>query len=143
MAVVVCEDLARMDPVSEVLRSVGPNLLIALLMDGPQIRGRWSWRYASVLAEDPGTSVLTVTSLGMSRLSQPSSGATDRSRTIALWRDKVFGEREIDLEDDAVGCVLSVVCQSAEELSIDGRPDDGEAHCPVFAGLHQVRVNGH
>jgi 5-methylcytosine-specific restriction enzyme A len=47
------------------MRSVGPNLVVALLMDGPQLTARWPARYASVLADDPGSSVLTLTSLGM------------------------------------------------------------------------------
>lgn len=35
MAVLICEDLARPDPAGEIIRAVGPNLIIALLMDGP------------------------------------------------------------------------------------------------------------
>lgn len=62
----ICEDLARQDPVAEVVRAVGPNLVIALLMDGPQLNSRWPARYATVLADDPGSSVLTLTSVGMS-----------------------------------------------------------------------------
>jgi hypothetical protein len=58
------EDLARPDPVGDLVRSVGPNLVIALLMDGPQLRARWSGRYAMSLADDPGSFVLSVTSLG-------------------------------------------------------------------------------
>jgi hypothetical protein len=38
----VCEDLARPDPVASIVRAVGPNLLIALLMDGPQTKERWA-----------------------------------------------------------------------------------------------------
>ena len=49
----VCEDLARPDPVANMVRAVGPNLLIALLMDGPQTKERWAARYATVLADDP------------------------------------------------------------------------------------------
>lgn len=77
----VCEDLARQDPAADLIRAVGPNLLIALLMDGPQLSGRWPARYASVLAEDPGTSVLTLTSLGMAERSRPiiQSGSAHRS----------------------------------------------------------------
>jgi hypothetical protein len=65
LAVLVCEDLARYDPVMPTLLAVGPNLVVALLMDGPQLERRWPGRYATVLAEDPGSSVLTLTSLGM------------------------------------------------------------------------------
>jgi hypothetical protein len=71
MSVLICEDLARPDPVGDVIRAVGPNLIIALLSDGPQIGSRWPGRYASGFADDPGSSVLTVTSLGMSKLSRP------------------------------------------------------------------------
>ena len=55
-SVLICEDLARQDPAADLIRAVGPNLVIALLMDGPQLNGRWPARYASVLAEDPGSS---------------------------------------------------------------------------------------
>jgi hypothetical protein len=64
-SVLICADLARQDPAADLIRAVGPNLLIALLMDGPQLSHRWPARYAAVPAEDPGTSVQTLTSLGM------------------------------------------------------------------------------
>ena len=53
LAVLVCEDLARIDPVQSVVRAVGPNLVVALLMDGAQLERRWPGRYATVLADDP------------------------------------------------------------------------------------------
>lgn len=65
----ICEDLARSDPCHEILRAVGPNIVFSLLMDGPQLRTRWSARYASALAEDPGCTVLTLTSQGMAERS--------------------------------------------------------------------------
>lgn len=138
--VLVCEDLARQDPVANALRTVAPGLVIALLMDGPQLSSRWSSRYASVLAEDPGSSVLTLTSLGMSNLSRIrlDGNTKDRRRTIALWRDAMYGEREIELEPDADACVLSLVCKKEEEFTADGRGDGGTAYFPVFAGVHQV-----
>lgn len=141
----ICEDLARQEPVTEVVRAVGPNLIFALLMDGPQLRNRWSSRYASVLAEDPGSSILSVTSLGMSRRSEPSTdnpGQPDKRHTVALWRDAHFGEREIavaDPEHDA--CVLSLVCKMDEEFTIDGRSDNRMAHFPVYAGDFSFAVN--
>lgn len=82
----ICEDLARQDPVAEIVRAVGPNLVIALLMDGPQLPERWPARYATVLADDPGSSVLTLTNLGMSELSRPPS-IQSPSRAVALWKD--------------------------------------------------------
>ena len=136
----VCEDLARQEPVTEVVRSVGPNLIFALLMDGPQLKSRWSSRYASVLAEDPGCSVLTLTSLGMSRRSQGGDPANDRSHTIALWRDSVYGERELSIRPGEDACLLSLVCKTAEEFTIDGRGDGGSAHFPVFSGWTSFAV---
>jgi hypothetical protein len=49
IATLLCEDLARVDPCQELIRSIGPNLVLVLLMDGPQLRPRWSGRYATVL----------------------------------------------------------------------------------------------
>ncbi len=134
----VCEDLARQDPLSEVVRSVGPNLVIALLMDGPQLSGRWSSRYASVLAEDPGSSVLTLTSLGMSILSSPAHGfrAPDRSRVVALWRDVKRGTVELELGPDEEAMVLTLSRSSIEEFTLDGRGDGSVAHFPIYAGHH-------
>lgn len=139
MCVLVCEDLARQDPVADVIRAVGPNMVFALLMDGPQLRNRWPSRYASVLAEDPGSSVLTITSLGMakrSRRREEEAAMPDRSGTIALWRDAIYGEREISIENGHDACVLSLVCRTTREFTIDGRDDNEQAHFPVFAGVH-------
>lgn len=136
--VLICEDLARQDPVNEVVRAVGPNLVFALLMDGPQLRNRWSSRYASVLAEDPGCSVLSLTSLGMSLRSRPNrdgDAVVDKSRTIALWRDAIYGEREIALGEGQDACVLSLVCRTEPEYTIDGRPDSKPSYFPVYAGM--------
>ena len=47
-AVLICEDLARQEPAAELIRAVGSNLVIALLMDGPQLNNRWPARYAAV-----------------------------------------------------------------------------------------------
>jgi hypothetical protein len=126
--VLVCEDLARQEPVSRLVRAVAPNLLIALLMDGPQIAKRWPARYASVLAEDPGCSVLSLTSRGMVALTekQHPRPAGCRTRQIALWSD-VRGRSEIPLEDDAGGVVLSLTRQPVQEHSADGRSHEAAA----------------
>ena len=42
----VCEDLARPDPVTDVIRAVAPTLVVGLLLDGPQLAARWPARYA-------------------------------------------------------------------------------------------------
>jgi len=107
-SVLICEDLARPDPIGDVLRAVGPNLIIALLCDAPQLIGRWPGRYAGALADDPGSSVLTVTSSGMANLSQPQPGRTNKCRTIALWRDAKAGVQEIELAPDAAAVLLNL-----------------------------------
>ncbi len=71
--VLICEDLARQDPAGHIVRAVGPDLVIALLFDGPQIPTRWPAYHATVLADDPGSSVLTLSCLGMTNLSRPRS----------------------------------------------------------------------
>lgn len=143
-SVLVCEDLARQDPAADLIRTVGPNLLIALLMDGPQLSGRWPSRYASVLAEDPGTSVLTLTSLGMAERSRPLSRLTgkrsERSRVVALWRDAIAGEIEISLDSGDDACVLSLECRMVEEFCADGRGDGMGTSCPVFAGYRSFQA---
>jgi predicted amidohydrolase len=131
MSVLICEDLARQEPVAEIVRAVGPNLVIALLADGPQLEKRWSARYAAVLADDPGCSVLTLTSLGMTELSRP------ESRVIALWKDAKSGAREIELPHGAFGLVLSITRESASANTADGRTGEKKAlHlsgvCPIM-----------
>jgi hypothetical protein len=142
-SVLICEDLARQDPAADLIRTVGPNLLIALLMDGPQLSKRWPARYAAVLAEDPGTSVLTLTSLGMAERSRPILGSGERapvSRVIALWRDAVEGEIQISLDADHNACVLNLEYQMRTEYCADGRSDHGQTRYPVYAGYRSFRV---
>ena len=67
----VCEDLAQIDDVADVVRSVGPTMIYTPVLDGPQLSSRWAARYASVLADDPGSAVVTLTSYGMALRSRP------------------------------------------------------------------------
>lgn len=141
--VLLCEDLARQDPAADLIRAVGPNLLIALLMDGPQLSGRWPARYASVLADDPGTSVLTLTSLGMAERSRPiiqSGQRAQPSRVIALWRDAIEGEIQIALDPGDDACVLSLEFQMRTEYCADGRSDQGQTRYPVYAGYRSFKT---
>lgn len=118
-APLVCEDLARLDEVADVVRRVGPSLVVALLLDGPQIGTRWPCRYASILADDPGAAVLTLTSFGMAALSRP-PGAT-RSRVVAHWNDRAGGVREIALAPRASAILLSVRVEGETLWTADGR----------------------
>jgi hypothetical protein len=144
-SVLICEDLARQDPAAELIRAVGPNLMIALLMDGPQLNTRWAARYASVLAEDPGCSVLSLTSLGMAERSRPVLRATGQrvppSRVIGLYRDAIGGEVELALDGDHNACLLTLECQRHAEFAADGRSDGGESRYPVFAGYRSFRCD--
>jgi hypothetical protein len=135
----VCEDLARQDPVAELVRSVGPNLVVALLMDAPQLAMRWPARYATVLADDPGSSVLTVTSAGMVDLSRPPSGAK-QSRAIGLWKDARSGYAELELPKDAQGLLLNLCLENREEFTADGRSDGRTTCYPRLGGIHHVRL---
>lgn len=139
MSVLICEDLARPDPVGDVVRAVGPNLIIALLSDGPQIGSRWPGRYASGFADDPGSSVLTVTSRGMSKLSKPSDPAKDKSTTVALWRDARSGTHEIVCPADNEGIVLNITAEYHEEWTADGRGDGKNSGYPVLSGYHLIK----
>jgi hypothetical protein len=137
--VLICEDLARQDPVAELVRTVGPNLVIALLMDGPQMTKRWSARYATVLADDPRCSVLTLTSAGFVDLSLAQTPGADRS--VGLWKDGHSGEAtEIVLEKGAQGVLLSLSSRMEKEWTADGRHDDETTGYLRLTGVHQIRT---
>jgi hypothetical protein len=133
LAVLVCEDLARIDPVQGVVRAVGPNLVITLLMDGPQLERRWPGRYATVLADDPGSAVLTLTSMGLMR-------RTDGvSNQIGLWKDPKGGLREIQLPDGCHGVALSLTPSFEEEFCSDWRTDNQGAMRLTLGEVFAVR----
>ncbi|EKO3505156.1 hypothetical protein LIA67_002749 [Vibrio fluvialis] len=115
----ICEDLARQEPVAQAVRSVGPHLVVALLLDGPQLKFRWPGKYAAVLSDDPGSSVLSVTALGMSRRS---TGFGDPpSNVIGLWSDVDNGSQELKMSDGGIGYVLTAKVTNVPMWSIDGR----------------------
>lgn len=130
----ICEDLARQEPVGDLIRGIGPTLLIALLSDGPQFQFRWSARYASILADDPGTAVLSLTSLGMVKRSQSAEAAgrntpiTPSNRhTVGLWKDMIKGTRELNLHDNNSALLFTISANFKEEFTIDGRTDHTNA----------------
>jgi hypothetical protein len=132
----LCEDLARHDPVAPLIRAVGPNLVVALLLDGPQLKSRWSARYATVLADDPGSSVLSVTSLGMALRSRPEGYKP--SRVVALWKDPKAGSRELTLDEKKEGLIISVSTSDIKEWTADGRDDSNCATTLVLSGVECV-----
>jgi hypothetical protein len=125
----ICEDLAQLEPVSEIIRGVGPSLLIAVLMDGPQIKERWPARYASIFADDPGTAVLTLTSLGMLKKCSQTNSKEKNTTSVALWKDQLKGWRTIDILDceNRSTALLTVSASYSDEYSADGRSDEGPA----------------
>src|SRR5215471_13344558 len=134
----VCEDLAQIDDLAEVIRSVGPTVVITPLMDGPQLSSRWAARYASVLADDPGSAVLTLTSFGMVQRCRPHG--RDSAPVIALWKDPVQGIREIHLEGGDQGVLLTVCGDRSPRRTADGRwPVYNSTHYFDVA-VHQVRT---
>jgi hypothetical protein len=135
----VCEDLAHNDDIAQLMRSVGPTVVLTVLLDGPQLTSRWTARYASVLADDPGSAVLTLTSYGMVERSRPHG--REASRVIALWKDPTRGVREIPLEPGAHAVLLTVSMDRATRFSADGRwPIENSTSCSAVA-VHQVRAS--
>ena len=131
LATIICEDLARIDPVQPIIRSIGPNLVISLLQDGPQWLSRWPGRYSTVLSEDPGSSVLTFTSLGMVERSML-PGDLRTARTVGLWKDGKSPARELDLPKNALGLILKLQIDTESNMTLDGRSDDGETKVIVL-----------
>jgi hypothetical protein len=119
VAALVCEDLARNDPVLPTVAAVGPTLVIALLLDGPQLTNRWPGRYATVLAEDPGSSVLTLTSLGM--IERSAMPGADTKPVVGLWKDSYGPAKELVLPKGSHGLVLTLNCCKRRQVTLDHR----------------------
>lgn len=135
----ICEDLARSDPCQELVRGIGPNLVIALLMDGPQLKDRWPARYATVLAEDPGSSVLTVTSAGLLRRSNDTRQfpASDK---VGLWRDDTGRTIELSLGPSAQALCLTLQPTAIQERTLDGRADNTGSQSWRLTGVAPVTI---
>jgi len=142
MCALICEDLARPDPVGDIIRAIGPNLVIALLLDGPQIPERWSARYATALTDDPGCSVLTLTSKGMAKLSRPryKRGYKENAETIASWKDIRGSTLRIDLKGGEAA-VLGIKIDRREEWTADGRDCGKQVGYPLLHWVHLL-ANG-
>jgi hypothetical protein len=139
LATLVCEDLSQNGDIAELIRSVGPTALITVLLDGPQLNSRWAARYASVLADDPGSAVLTLSSFGMVQRSRPHD--RDASRVIALWKDPTKGVREIPLEPGAQGVVLTICTDRGTRRSADGRWPVDNGISLFDAAVHQIQAS--
>lgn len=140
LTTLICEDLARVDPCQAVVRAVGPDLLIALLMDGPQLGHRWPGRYATVLADDPGTSVLCFTSFGLIAR-QNDIGKFDQASSIALWKDEKAGIKPLELSREADALLLHIEVKQKNEHTLDGRSDGGASNRWEYKGHRQVTAS--
>ena len=109
------------------------------LLDGPQLSSRWGARYAGVLADDPGSAVLTLTPFGMAQRSRPPGHHP--SPVVALWKGPGQNIHEIPLERGAHGILLSATVGPAVRRSFDGRRPghDGSEFHGVSA--HQIRAS--
>ncbi|MEL7169548.1 MAG: hypothetical protein AAGN64_09390, partial [Bacteroidota bacterium] len=127
----ICEDLSRIEPISELVRGVGPTLVLALLFDGPQLPDRWSGRYASVLADDPGSAVLTVTSFGAARSSRAEAPFTNDPEVVieekdelyevvASWKSRQSAFRKLHARDKQA-LLVTLTAEIGEEYSLDNR----------------------
>jgi len=140
----ICEDLARSDPCHRNLRAIGPNLLFVLLMDGPQLPFRWSARYSTGMTDDPGTSVLTITSRALVERANTSRRKSLEKRiralvnkgenadslidelnrigwSVALFKDDKSSPTPIVCTPDNQAVLLELKVQKVEEVSFDGR----------------------
>lgn len=134
----ICEDLARPDPMADAIRAAGPNLVVCLLMDGPQLGTRWSARYATVFADDPGSSVLTLSSLGMVERSRLKEKLHEHSRAISLWREPGGSPVELHLPMGSQALVVSLAAKAGCERTIDGRHDDEMAVTMRLAEVNAI-----
>lgn len=132
MVTLICEDLARMEPAMNAIRAVGPNLVVALLMDGPQLGHRWPARYASVLADEPGCAVLSLTcaaTVDMSNDRYYKDTGTTSSRTVARWTQSAEGGKSvnINLDPEHQGVLLTLKSSPKHQTTLDNRGDEGQS----------------
>jgi hypothetical protein len=137
VVILICEDLAQNDEVADLTRAVGPTGIVTPLLDGPQLTSRWSARYASVFADDPGSAVLTVSAWGLVDRCRPRG--RDAARVVGLWKDPRNGFNEIPLESGAQGILLTACVSPAQRHSNDGRRPVQNAVDFYAVGLHQIR----
>ena len=136
----VCEDLARFEPVADLVRAVGPSLVMTLLLDGPQLSSRWTARYASVLADDPGSAVCALTSYGMVRRCRPPGCVP--SSVVALWKDASGRLTEIAMEEGAAAVLITTHLTFGDSITADGRRHRGTTSNIALAAVQSLHVDG-
>lgn len=136
-APLICEDLARLDEVADLVRRIGPSLVVALLLDGPQLASRWPGRYASVIADDPGSAVLTLTSFGMAVRSRPPGKRP--SRVVAHWNGGPGALCAIELARGAQAVLLRTTVEETTHWTADGRCHHAVPRLSL-TGVEQLRA---
>lgn len=136
----ICEDLARQDPIAELLRAVGPSLVVCILQDGPQRVDRWASRYASVLADDPGSAILTLSCFGM--VDRWHASSDPAPRIVALWKDHrgIPEEIPLDARRGSRAVLLNLRIEFRTEPTADGRGGRRTAGL-VLGGVQQIRLD--
>lgn len=132
----ICEDLARQDPIADLIRTVGPSLVVTILMDGPQNFERWPAKYANVLSEDPGCAVITLTSLGMVKRNNPKIGRITNS--IAIVSDCEGQTNEIEMAENSMGVLLNLCLTPKNVKLADGRVDQVPTNKLIVGSIHQL-----
>jgi hypothetical protein len=138
LVTLICEDLARMEPAMNAIRAVGPNLVVALLMDGPQLGARWPGRYGGVLADEPGCSVLSLTCAATVDLSnkhykesehyKQSEPKVEPKRVVARWtQSQKSVSKDIEMADGANGVLLTLRSSRKHQTTLDNRSDQSES----------------
>ncbi|SDQ01211.1 hypothetical protein SAMN05428975_5648 [Mucilaginibacter sp. OK268] len=141
LTALICEDLARQEPVGEVIRGIGPTLLMALLSDGPQLTSRWPARYANVLADDPGTAVLSLTSLGMAQRSKaPKDVPSLPEPVVGLWKDMFSGWKQLAMPKQFQALLFTVTAKFEEEFTLDARSDGRSAAVFQLENIDPKRI---
>ncbi|MFT3883094.1 MAG: hypothetical protein QM703_26010 [Gemmatales bacterium] len=128
----VCEDLARAEPLHHIVRSVGPNLVFALLLDSQQILSRWPGRYATTLADDPGCACISFTSQGLIKLDKYYQEELKKNKSeelrVGLWRSgNELTEINMPNDSNSLAVLLRLKSKRITEYSLDDRNDGGVA----------------
>ncbi len=72
-------------------------------------------------------------------MSRPTTGP-NRSRVIAIWKDRFAAAQEIELAEGSVAVAMSLSTRYEEEFTADGRGDGGYAAYPVLSGVHPIQL---
>ena len=126
------------------IRAIGPNIIFVLLMDGCQLEQRWAARYALGLSEDPGSTVVTLTSRALvDRSNLHRSRVVDGAKnswSVGLSRNPRDKAKEIACLPSSQGVVLSFHSKDKIQQTICGRNELGQVWF-LRDNSHQVTIS--